>query len=95
MSHEIRTPLNGILGFGQLMTQTSLTHVQQNYITSMNRCSIQLMQIINDILDFSKLSSGKMSINTECFTVDELYEHVKSVMTKRIKDKRQTLDLQR
>ena len=89
MSHEIRTPLNGVIGYNQLLSQTQLSSTQQGYLSCMNQCSIQLMQIINDILDFGKLSTGKMGINTECFSIKELEDIIMDAMSQRIKEKRQ------
>jgi signal transduction histidine kinase/CheY-like chemotaxis protein len=89
MSNQIRTPLNGVIGFGQLLMRTELDSNQKKYVTSMNQCGIQLMQIINDILDFSKLSSGKMSTNTECFSICEVRDSIHNVLGQRIDEKRQ------
>ena len=89
MSHEIRTPLNGVIGYNQLLSQTQLSSTQQGYLSCMNQCSIQLMQIINDILDFAKLSTGKMGINTECFSIKELEDIIMDAMSQRIKEKQQ------
>lgn len=91
MSHEIRTPLNGVIGYNQLLMQTSLNMTQQNYLSSMNQCSIQLMQIINDILDYSKLTMGKFNIHTECFSMDEIIQGVKDTVDTRLSEKKQRL----
>ena len=88
ISHEIRTPANGIIGYGQLLSQTELTITQRNYINSQNQCCLQLMQIINDVLDFSKLSCGKMGINTECFSVKEMNNIIQTIIIQRIKKKK-------
>lgn len=93
ISHEIRTPLNGIIGYSQLLSQTSLSTTQKNYVMSMNQCGIQLMKIINDILDFSKLSYGKMIINQDCFDIKELLEIVKDTIKNKILEKRQVLTI--
>ena len=91
ISHEIRTPLNGIIGYGQLLGQTSLTSVQKGYLTSMNHCGIQLMKIINDLLDFSRLSCGKMTKNNDCFDIQEIINIVKDTMKQKILEKKQKL----
>ena len=92
MSHEIRTPLNGIIGYNQLLMQTPLTLTQKNYLTSMNYCSIQLMQIINDILDYTKLASGKMNIYNECFSIKEVFRNVSDAINQKILEKKQNIE---
>ena len=93
MSHEIRTPANGVIGFGQLLLQTELTATQREFLKSQNQCCIQLMKIINDVLDFSKLSSGKMGVNTQCFSLMDVTETVKETMIQRIIEKKQKLEI--
>ena len=91
VSHEIRTPANGVIGYGQLLMQTELNSTQRNYILQQNQCCIQLMQIINDVLDFSKLSSGKMGLNSECFSLHEVIEVVQGTLGQRANAKRQNM----
>lgn len=91
ISHEIRTPLNGIIGYSQLLSQTTLNSTQKNYVLSMNQCGVQLMKIINDILDFSKLSYGKMTINNDSFDIKEIVEILKDTIIQKIIEKKQKI----
>jgi len=93
MSHEIRTPLNGVVGYNQLLLQTTLTTTQKNYLHNMNTCSVQLMKIINDVLDFSKLNSNKMTLHTDCFTIDNLFQILNQTVGQELVEKRQTLNV--
>ncbi len=62
MSHEIRTPLNGVIGFTDLLKNTSLSPLQQQYVDNANVSGHTLLDIINDILDFSKIEAGMMHL---------------------------------
>lgn len=84
MSHEIQTPLNGIIGYLQLLMQTPMTEKQRQYITSVNKCSLNLVQIINDILDFSKLLSGKMKVISNICKIGDIVEFVRETLNPKI-----------
>jgi signal transduction histidine kinase/CheY-like chemotaxis protein len=62
MSHEIRTPLNGILGFTQLLNDTTLDQEQKEYTSIIQKSSEHLISIVNDILDISKIKAQKMDL---------------------------------
>ena len=55
MSHEIRTPMNGVIGTLQLLSDTKLGAVQQEYVDTAHKSAHSLLTILNDILDLSKI----------------------------------------
>lgn len=75
MSHELRTPLNGVIGFGQLLAETHMDTIQQQYVQNLNESAKSLMDLINQILDFSKIEAGKMKLNLESIDIWRLVEN--------------------
>jgi PAS domain S-box-containing protein len=75
MSHEIRTPLNGVIGFTDLLKNTPLSPVQQQYVENANISGHTLLGIINDILDFSKIEAGMMNLEVIKTDMIELLEN--------------------
>lgn len=83
MSHELRTPLNSIIGFGQLLLDSKkdeLSERQAKQVKHILQGGRHLLGLINDVLDLSKIESGKLDLNIEAITVDDLvYESLEMV----------------
>ncbi len=74
ISHEFRTPLSGVIGFTDLLLNTSLDYIQEQYARAANRSGQSLLEIINSILYYIKLESGTTVIEAVQTDIVELVE---------------------
>jgi two-component system, sensor histidine kinase and response regulator len=87
MSHEIRTPMNAIIGLTHLMRRDNRDPVQGERLVKVTGATQHLLQIINDILDLSKIESGKLTIETTDFSLDELLSRTFELVADRARAK--------
>ena len=69
ISHDIRTPLNAILGAANLLSETSLSAGQSEYVSMFQRNCTHLVKLINDFLDFSKIEAGALRMEKVPFRI--------------------------
>jgi two-component system cell cycle sensor histidine kinase PleC len=67
ISHELRTPLNAVIGFSEIILNSTSnelsTEQYRDYIKDINSSGKHLLSVINDILDFSKASADKLNVD--------------------------------
>jgi signal transduction histidine kinase/CheY-like chemotaxis protein len=80
MSHEIRTPMNAIKGMTDILIRRNPKDDQKEYLESIKQSSDSLLVIINDILDISKIEAGKIELEHELFSVNQLVDNIHSIM---------------
>ncbi len=85
MSHEIRTPLNAIVGFSNLiMESTEQNEELKEYFSIIERNNDLLLQLINDILDLSKIEAGQLDFHFSDFEVSAIFSNLKQVYENRL-----------
>lgn len=79
-SHELRTPLAAIRGNASLIKQYYGDRLPDKdtveMIDDIHESAIRLIDIVNDFLDASSLEQGKMTMNPEVFSLEELVSGV-------------------
>ncbi len=87
MSHEIRTPMNSILGFSEVMMNTTRDAKQKDYLKTILESGRTLLAIINDILDLSKIEAGRMEISPEPTDLRVIASEMGQLFNQKIKEK--------
>lgn len=75
MSHELRTPLNAIIGFADMMAAGyagPLSQRQHDYAINIRESGEHLLRLVNDILDLSRLENGRLDIQAEDCSFDQI-----------------------
>jgi signal transduction histidine kinase len=81
VSHELRTPLNSILGFADLLKDTTIEDAKSTrYVQNILSSSRNLLDLINDLLDLAKIEAGRMEIRSEPLSLNDLFEGLTSVL---------------
>ncbi|MEZ0395986.1 MAG: PAS domain S-box protein [Anaerolineales bacterium] len=94
MSHELRTPLTGILGLTEALQRRvygDLTERQTDILHTIEESGRHLLNLINDILDLSKIEAGRMELELERVSVDELCQASLRLIKQMASAKRQTV----
>jgi two-component system sensor histidine kinase/response regulator len=101
MSHELLTPLTCIIGLSETLQRWSSSQKfltpekQQKYLHTIEENGKKLQELINDILDFSQISSGKVILDIQCFSLRSLSHRLIKILQEEVKQKEiiLTLDL--
>lgn len=88
MSHEIRTPMNAIIGMTNIaMASITNQNKVEECLGKIDVSTKYLLSLINDILDMSRIESGKMTINSEKFNLEEVIEELDVLIRPQAKEK--------
>ena len=76
MSHEIRTPLNAMMGMTYMALRSNPGAKERSYLERIHISGGTLLGIVNDILDFSKIDSGKLTLESYDFDLNQTLREV-------------------
>ena len=91
MSHEIRTPLNSIVGFSELLYDTTEEEEMAQYISIIKQSNETLLNLIGNILELSKIESGVVEYSPSDYNFTQYFLDVSHTWQKEFED--QSLDL--
>lgn len=90
MSHELRTPLNSILLLSRLMVENPDENLNEDQIESakvIQSSGTSLLTLIDEILDLAKIESGKMSLEYDWVSLDQVVKDIKNLMEPQAQNK--------
>ena len=87
VSHEIRTPMNAIMGFSDLLIRKIKDKEYSSYLNSIKSSSHSLLSLINDILDLSKVEAGKLNLEYDYISLEQLADEMDTLFSLRIEEK--------
>lgn len=93
VSHELRTPLNGILGFAELIRDTSPDVQGREYGSMIYQSGTHLHGLVNMILDLAKIEAGRMEVFPTQFESAAFFEQVAALHRVTAQKKGLRLDL--
>ncbi|NIA18650.1 MAG: response regulator, partial [Simkaniaceae bacterium] len=79
MSHEIRTPLNSIMGFTELLknsTSQFISEEEKIFFDAIKSSGQRLMHTVHEILDMSQIEAGTYKMNFETFDLCQLVKDI-------------------
>jgi PAS domain S-box-containing protein len=75
MSHELRTPLTSILGLSEALQEELKDFLEQRQLKALEtieKSGQHLLMLINNILDLSKIEAGKINLQQDELSVEDI-----------------------
>ena len=86
VSHELRTPMTSIIGYGELLEDTTLDAKQKRYVQSIKQSSNYLLSLINDLLDVAKFKDKRIELNPQITDITDIISDCAILIESKIAD---------
>jgi signal transduction histidine kinase/DNA-binding response OmpR family regulator len=88
INHAIRTPMNAIIGYAEMLAESSLDEQQQRFVSTIRKNATALVSIINDVMELSKLETGNVKVLKSAANLKVVVEQAVDLFTDQIRAKR-------
>ena len=93
LSHEVRTPMNGIIGFSEIMLESTAEPDLQRQASLIFHSAVRLMKTLDSMLTLSTLESGTYEYKPQILNLAEVLSPVAAKFTKMLEEKKLNLFL--
>ena len=99
VSHELRTPLNMIIGFSEMISQAPETYRVAlppsllADVDAIRRNARHLASLVDDVLDMSQVEAGRMSLNKEWVSLEEVIDEAVAAVRPLVESKGLTIEV--
>jgi signal transduction histidine kinase len=76
ISHEVRTPMNAIMGFSNILLEQEEDPGKKETFKIIQEAGEALLTMINDILDAVRIESGKLELEPDYFSLNQILKQV-------------------
>lgn len=76
VSHDLKTPLSTIVGYTELLGNSTLTSKQSYFTNNIKNSSEYISRLVQDLLDFSQIEAGKINLEKNPFSLAETIKEV-------------------
>lgn len=87
MSHELRTPLTTVIGYAEMLAESSFPEEQRDTLDLIRRESKHVLRVIDDILEFRDLKQDRATPENVTVRVQEFVESIVNDVGRPIREK--------
>jgi two-component system, sensor histidine kinase len=79
ISHDLRTPISAMLGFLELLENSSLNFNQKDILKTILQTGSHLKGIVDDLLDIAKIESGEFNMKIKTFDFNDFTNQIEKI----------------